>query len=51
MQRLGKHCLNAGIATEAEVILLGNVSLAPVSAAANINKDIPVATDRITEDN
>jgi hypothetical protein len=43
-QRIGKHCLKAGIAAEAEVILLGNGSLAPVSAATNINKNIPVTT-------
>jgi hypothetical protein len=32
------------MATEAEVHLIGNGSLAPVPAAANINKIIPVTT-------
>jgi hypothetical protein len=50
-QQLGKHCLKAGIAAEAEVNLQGNGSLAHVPAATNINKDIPVTTNRITEDN
>jgi hypothetical protein len=50
-QRLCKHCLESGIAAEAEVILLGKFSLVPVSAATNINKDIPLTTNRIKEDN
>jgi hypothetical protein len=50
-QRLGKHCLKAGIAGGAEVTSLGNGDLAPFSAETNINKDIPVTTNRITEDN
>jgi hypothetical protein len=43
--------MKAGIAAEAEVNLLGNGSTATVSAETNINKDIPVTTNRITEDN
>jgi hypothetical protein len=50
-QRLGKHCLKAGIAAEAEVVLLGNGLLARDSAAMNISKGIPVRTNRITEAN
>jgi hypothetical protein len=50
-QRLGKHCLKAETAAEADVILLGNGSLASVSTATNISKDIPVTTNRKTEDN
>jgi hypothetical protein len=45
------NCLRAGIAAEAEVNLLGNGSLAPVSAATNIDRDTPVTTNSITEDN
>jgi hypothetical protein len=48
-QRLGKHKLKARIAAEAEVNLLGNGTQTPVSAATNINKGIPVTTNRITE--
>jgi hypothetical protein len=50
-QRLGKHCLKAGIAAEAEVSLLGKGSLEPVSVTTNINKGIPLTINRITEDN
>jgi hypothetical protein len=50
-QRLGKHCLKAGIAAEAEVNLLGNGTQTSISAATNINKESPVITNRITEDN
>jgi hypothetical protein len=50
-QRLGKHCLKAGIATAAEVNLLGNGTQTPVSTATDINKGIPVTMNRITEDN
>jgi hypothetical protein len=50
-QRLGKHGLKAGTAAEAEVYLLGNGTQTPVSAGTNINKCIPVTTNRITEDN
>jgi hypothetical protein len=50
-QRLGKHGLKAGIAAEAEVNLLGNGTQTPVSAATNINKGIPMTTNRVTEDN
>jgi hypothetical protein len=46
MQRLGKHCIRTGIIAEAEVILLGNGWLAPVSAATNVNKGIPVTTQK-----
>jgi hypothetical protein len=41
--------LKAGIA--AEVNLLGNGTQTPVSAATNINKLIPMAANRITEEN
>jgi hypothetical protein len=51
MQRLGKLCLKAGIAAGNEVNLIGNGSLAAVSAARNINKDIPMKTNIITENN
>jgi hypothetical protein len=50
-QRLGKHWLKAWITSEGEVNLLGNGSLAPVFAATNINKDIAITTNRITEGN
>jgi hypothetical protein len=43
--------LKAGRAAEAEVNLLGNDSLAPVSTATNIKKAISVITNRITEGN
>jgi hypothetical protein len=43
--------LKTGIAAEAEVILLGNGLLAPVPAATDNNKDIPMTTNRITKDN
>jgi hypothetical protein len=39
------------MAGEAEVNLLGNGTQTSVSAATNINKEIPVKTNRITEDN
>jgi hypothetical protein len=51
MQRIRKHCLKTGLATEAEVNFLGKDMQTPVSAATNINKDIHVTTNRITEDN
>jgi hypothetical protein len=50
-QRLGKHGLKVGIATETEVNLLGNGRKTPVSAATDINKSIPMTTNRVTEDN
>jgi hypothetical protein len=50
-QRLGKHGLKTGIAAEAEINLLGNGTQTPVSAATNINKGIPVTTNRVREDN
>jgi hypothetical protein len=50
-KRLGKHCLKAGIIAEAEVNLPGNGMQTPVSAAADINKGIPMTTNRVTEDN
>jgi hypothetical protein len=50
-QRLGKHGQKVGIATEAEVNLLGNGTQTPVSSATNINKGIPVTTNRVIEDN
>jgi hypothetical protein len=50
-QRLGKHDLKVKIAAEAEVKLLGNGMQTTVSAATNINKGIPVITNRITEGN
>jgi hypothetical protein len=37
--------MKAGIASEAEVPLVGNDSLARVPPATNINKDIPVTTE------
>jgi hypothetical protein len=40
------HCIKAGILAEAEVILVGNGWLAPVSAATNMNKSIPVTTQK-----
>jgi hypothetical protein len=43
--------MKARIAAEAEANLLGNGSLLPVSAATNINKDIPMTTNRITQEN
>jgi hypothetical protein len=49
-QRLGKHYLKAGIAAEAEVILLDNDYLAPVFTATNSKEDIHVTRNRITED-
>jgi hypothetical protein len=49
-QRLDNHCLKAGIAAEADVNLLGNGTRTPVSAATEINKGIPVTSDRVTED-
>jgi hypothetical protein len=45
-QWLSKHGLKTGM----EVNLLGNGTQTPVSAATNINKGIPVTTNRITED-
>jgi hypothetical protein len=51
LQGNGKHDLKARIAAEAEVNLLGNGTQTPVSTALNINKGIPVTTNRITEDN
>jgi hypothetical protein len=50
-QQIGKHGLKAGIAAEAEVGFLGNGTQTPVSAATNINKGIPITTERVTEDN
>jgi hypothetical protein len=50
-QWLGKHGLKAGTAVEAEVNLLGNGTQISFSAATNINKDTPVKTSRIIEDN
>jgi hypothetical protein len=47
-QRLGKHGIKAGIAAEEEVNLLGNGTQTSVSAATNINKGIPVTTERKT---
>jgi hypothetical protein len=41
-QRLGKHCLRAGIAAEAEVNMLGSGTQTTVSPATDINKGIPV---------
>jgi hypothetical protein len=39
------NCLNAGIAATAEQFnLLGKGTQTPVSAATNINKDIPMTT-------
>jgi hypothetical protein len=43
-KRPGKYDLNAGIAAEAEVNLLGNGTQTPVSATTNIKKGIPVTT-------
>jgi hypothetical protein len=39
------------MAAGAEVNLLGNGTQTPVSVTTNINKDIPMTTNRITEDN
>jgi hypothetical protein len=50
-QRLGKYGLKSGVAAEAEVNFLGNSTQTPVSVATNINKAIPMTTNRITEDN
>jgi hypothetical protein len=50
-KRLGKHCLKVGIAAEAEVNFLGNGSQTPVSAATDINKGIPMTTNRVIQDN
>jgi hypothetical protein len=49
-QRLGKHGLEAGITVEVEINLLGNGKQTPFPAATNINKGIPVITNRIIED-
>jgi hypothetical protein len=45
------NSLKAGIAAEAEVNFLGNGTQTSVSSATNINKGVPVTTNRITEDN
>jgi hypothetical protein len=44
--RLGKHNLKARISAEEEVNLLGNGMQTSVSAATNINKGIPVTTNK-----
>jgi hypothetical protein len=49
-QRLVNHCPKTGIAADTDVNLLGNGRQTPVSAATDINKGIPVATDRVTKD-
>jgi hypothetical protein len=44
-ERLGKHCLKAGIKAEAEVDLLDN------GTCFRFDKSIPVKRNRITGDN
>lgn len=51
MEQLGKHGLKSGTAAEAEVNFLDNGTRTPVSAATNINRNIPMKTNRITEAN
>jgi hypothetical protein len=50
-QRLGKYCVNAGIAAESGINLLGNGTQKLVFVATNIDKCIPVTRNRITVDN
>jgi hypothetical protein len=50
-QRLGKHGLKAGTATEPEVNLLCNGTQTPVSAATNIKKKTLAKTSGLTQDN
>jgi hypothetical protein len=45
-QRLGKHCLKAGIIAEAEVNLLGNGTQ---NTCFRDNEGVPVTTNKIKE--